>query len=141
MSTQTIQAEIVVIGSGPGGYTAAFRAADLLAAQNKNVVLIEKYPNLGGVCLNVGCIPSKALLHVAQVLDETKDMSSQGIEFSAPKIDAKKLKLFIGQSSFARITLPLRPQAGDPERRHPRYSTDQGVRQGFLECPAEELRV
>jgi dihydrolipoamide dehydrogenase len=88
MSSQHIETEIVVIGSGPGGYTAAFRAADL----GKKVVLIEKFATLGGVCLNVGCIPSKALLHVAQVLDETKEMASQGIEFSAPKIDAKQLK-------------------------------------------------
>jgi len=88
MSSQHIETEIVVIGSGPGGYTAAFRAADL----GKKVVLVEKFATLGGVCLNVGCIPSKALLHVAQVLDETKEMASQGIEFSAPKIDAKKLK-------------------------------------------------
>lgn len=88
MSSQPIQTEVIVIGSGPGGYTAAFRAADL----GKKVVLVEKFSTLGGVCLNVGCIPSKALLHVAQVLDETKEMSSQGIEFSPPKIDAKKLK-------------------------------------------------
>ena len=88
MSSQPIQTEVIVIGSGPGGYTAAFRAADL----GKKVVLVEKFSTLGGVCLNVGCIPSKALLHVAQVLDETKEMSSQGIEFSVPKIDAKKLK-------------------------------------------------
>jgi dihydrolipoamide dehydrogenase len=88
MSSESIQAEIVVIGSGPGGYTAAFRAADL----GKKVVLIEKYSTLGGVCLNVGCIPSKALLHVAQVLDETKEMASQGIEFTTPQIDARKLK-------------------------------------------------
>lgn len=88
MISQPIQTEVIVIGSGPGGYTAAFRAADL----GKKVVLVEKFSTLGGVCLNVGCIPSKALLHVAQVLDETKEMSSQGIEFSTPKIDAKKLK-------------------------------------------------
>lgn len=92
MRTETIQTEIAVIGSGPGGYTAAFRAADLLAEQGKKVVLIEKFASLGGVCLNVGCIPSKALLHVAQVLDETKEMGSQGIVFSEPKIDATKLK-------------------------------------------------
>ena len=88
MSLETIQADIVVIGSGPGGYTAAFRAADL----GKNVVLVEKFSSLGGVCLNVGCIPSKALLHTAQVLDETKEMGMQGVEFAEPKIDAKKLK-------------------------------------------------
>ena len=92
MSNELIQTEIVVIGSGPGGYTAAFRAADLMAEQGKKVVLIEKFSSLGGVCLNVGCIPSKALLHVAQVLDETKEMGEQGIEFSPPTIDAKKLK-------------------------------------------------
>lgn len=88
MSLETIQTDLVVIGSGPGGYTAAFRAADL----GKNVVLVEKFSSLGGVCLNVGCIPSKALLHTAQVLDETKEMGMQGIEFNQPKIDAKKLK-------------------------------------------------
>jgi len=83
-----IQTEIIVIGSGPGGYTAAFRAADL----GKKVVLVEKFSSLGGVCLNVGCIPSKALLHTAQVLDETKEMGSLGIEFGPVKIDAKKIK-------------------------------------------------
>ncbi|NDH08865.1 MAG: dihydrolipoyl dehydrogenase [Gammaproteobacteria bacterium] len=88
MSLETIQTDLVVIGSGPGGYTAAFRAADL----GKQVVLVEKFSNLGGVCLNVGCIPSKALLHTAQVLDETKEMGIQGIEFAKPSIDAKKLK-------------------------------------------------
>ena len=88
MSLETIQTDIVIIGGGPGGYTAAFRAADL----GKQVVLIEKFSNLGGVCLNVGCIPSKALLHTAQVLDETKEMGIQGIEFAKPSIDSKKLK-------------------------------------------------
>ena len=83
-----IQTDIIVIGSGPGGYTAAFRAADL----GKKVVLVEKFSSLGGVCLNVGCIPSKALLHTAQVLDETKEMASLGIEFGPVKIDAQKLK-------------------------------------------------
>ena len=70
--TKEIQTEVVVIGSGPGGYTAAFRAADL----GKKVVLVERYDSLGGVCLNVGCIPSKALLHVAKVLDESKEIKS-----------------------------------------------------------------
>lgn len=87
MSSQ-LKTDIVVIGSGPGGYTAAFRAADL----GKKVVLVEKYASLGGVCLNVGCIPSKALLHTAQVLDETKEMGALGIEFGPVKIDAQKLK-------------------------------------------------
>lgn len=83
----SIKTEVVVLGSGPGGYTAAFRAADL----GKSVVLVEAHDNLGGVCLNVGCIPSKALLHIAQVLDETSEMSHLGIDFPKPKIEAKKL--------------------------------------------------
>lgn len=86
MSKQ-ITTEVVVIGSGPGGYTAAFRAADL----GKKVVLIEKYDTLGGVCLNVGCIPSKALLHIAKVLDETHEMAAQGVTFAQPEVDSKKL--------------------------------------------------
>ena len=83
-----IHAEVVVLGSGPGGYTAAFRAADL----GKNVVLIEKNPTLGGVCLNVGCIPSKALLHVAKVLTEADEMSAHGVTFAKPKIDLDALR-------------------------------------------------
>ncbi len=85
-----VHAEVVVLGSGPGGYTAAFRAADL----GKKVVLIEKNPTLGGVCLNVGCIPSKALLHVAKVITEAEEMASHGISFSKPKIDLDKLRGF-----------------------------------------------
>ncbi|MGQ0751270.1 MAG: FAD-dependent oxidoreductase, partial [Betaproteobacteria bacterium] len=83
-----IDAEVVVLGAGPGGYTAAFRAADL----GKKVVLIERYPTLGGVCLNVGCIPSKALLHVAKVITEAADMAHAGVSFSEPKIDLAKLR-------------------------------------------------
>ncbi len=83
-----IHAEVVVLGSGPGGYTAAFRAADL----GKSVVLIEKNPTLGGVCLNVGCIPSKALLHVAKVLTEAEDMAAHGVTFAKPKIDLDALR-------------------------------------------------
>lgn len=83
----SIDTEVVVIGSGPGGYTAAFRASDL----GKKVVLIEREPTLGGVCLNVGCIPSKALLHAAKVVDEAAEMSEHGIQFGKPKIDIKKL--------------------------------------------------
>jgi dihydrolipoamide dehydrogenase len=82
-----MQTEVVVLGSGPGGYTAAFRAADL----GKKVVLIERYATLGGVCLNVGCIPSKALLHAAKVVDEAADMANHGVQFGQPKIDNKKL--------------------------------------------------
>lgn len=83
-----IQTELVVLGSGPGGYTAAFRAADL----GKKVVLVERYDSIGGVCLNVGCIPSKALLHAAKVLEEAHDMSDKGIDFGKPKVDSKKLR-------------------------------------------------
>lgn len=83
----THKTELVVIGSGPGGYTAAFRAADL----GMQVILIERYESLGGVCLNVGCIPSKALLHAAKVVDEAKEMAEHGIQFGAPKIDSTKL--------------------------------------------------
>jgi len=82
-----LQTEVVVLGSGPGGYTAAFRAADL----GKKVILIERYENIGGVCLNVGCIPSKALLHAAKVIDEAHEMSSCGVDFGKPDIDTKKL--------------------------------------------------
>lgn len=83
-----LQAEVVVIGSGPGGYTAAFRAADL----GKKVILVERYPSLGGVCLNVGCIPSKALLHSAKVIEEAHEMAENGVDFGKPKIDTKKLR-------------------------------------------------
>lgn len=83
-----IRAEVVVLGAGPGGYTAAFRAADL----GKKVVLIERYPNLGGVCLNVGCIPSKALLHAAKVVTEAQEMEHSGIAFGKPRIDIDKLR-------------------------------------------------
>jgi dihydrolipoamide dehydrogenase len=82
-----IKTQLVVLGSGPGGYTAAFRAADL----GKSVVLVEREPTLGGVCLNVGCIPSKALLHAAKVIDEAEEMRAHGIEFGAPSINTEKL--------------------------------------------------
>ena len=81
---------VVVIGAGPGGYTAAFRAADL----GLSVLLIERFPELGGVCLNVGCIPSKALLHTAQVINETREMQDHGITFGEPQIDLDKLRGF-----------------------------------------------
>ena len=83
-------AHVVVIGSGPGGYTAAFRAADL----GLDVTLIEKYDSLGGVCLNVGCIPSKALLHSAAVISEAREMEKHGISFGKPSIDVDKLRGF-----------------------------------------------
>lgn len=88
---ETIKAKIAVLGSGPGGYTAAFRAADIMG---EGVVLIERYPDLGGVCLNVGCIPSKALLHVAEIINETKVMGSHGVSFGQPKINLDELRGF-----------------------------------------------
>ncbi len=82
------RAQLVVIGSGPGGYTAAFRGADL----GLDVILVERYPVLGGVCLNVGCIPSKALLHAAKVIDDAEAMADHGVKFSRPTIDAAALR-------------------------------------------------
>ena len=84
----THSAQLVIIGSGPGGYTAAFRAADL----GVDVVLVERWPVLGGICLNVGCIPSKALLHAAKVIDDAEAMAEHGVMFGKPKIDARKLR-------------------------------------------------
>jgi len=83
-----IHAEVLVLGAGPGGYTAAFRAADL----GKQVVLVEKHDSLGGVCLNVGCIPSKALLHVAKVISEAEEVAHHGVTFSKPKIDIDQIR-------------------------------------------------
>lgn len=85
-----LHAEVVVLGSGPGGYTAAFRAADL----GKKVILIEKFSTIGGVCLNVGCIPSKALLHTAEIINEAEEMSDHGVDFGKPKVDIKKVAGF-----------------------------------------------
>jgi dihydrolipoamide dehydrogenase len=82
-----VHAEVLVLGSGPGGYSAAFRAADL----GKKTVLVERYGTLGGVCLNVGCIPSKALLHAAKVIEEAKEMSANGVVFAEPRIELDKL--------------------------------------------------
>jgi len=83
-----LEADVVVIGAGPGGYPAAFRAADL----GLNVTLIERWPTLGGVCLNVGCIPSKALLHAARVIDEAESMAACGVKFGHPEIDLDGLR-------------------------------------------------
>jgi len=83
-----VECEMLVLGSGPGGYSAAFRAADL----GMKTVIVERYPALGGVCLNVGCIPSKALLHIAAVMDETKVLAEHGIAFGAPNVDLSKLR-------------------------------------------------
>jgi dihydrolipoamide dehydrogenase len=85
-----LHAEVLVLGAGPGGYTAAFRAADL----GKKVILVERHTRLGGVCLNVGCIPSKALLHVARVMEETADLERQGVTYGPPQIDLDKIRGF-----------------------------------------------
>ncbi|MEY6431634.1 dihydrolipoyl dehydrogenase [Thioalkalicoccus limnaeus] len=87
-TSEELVTEVVVIGGGPGGYTAAFRAADL----GKRVIVVERFPTLGGVCLNVGCIPSKALLHVAAVIEETRDMSAMGVTFAPPEIDLAQMR-------------------------------------------------
>lgn len=89
MSTE-IKAQVVVLGAGPAGYSAAFRCADL----GLETVLIERYSTLGGVCLNVGCIPSKALLHVAKVIEEAKALASHGIVFGEPQTDIDKVRLW-----------------------------------------------
>jgi dihydrolipoamide dehydrogenase len=88
ITAKDINAQVVVLGAGPGGYTAAFRAADL----GLRVVLIERYAELGGVCLNVGCIPSKALLHTAAIIEEAKTMGSMGVTFAPPEIDLDKMR-------------------------------------------------
>ncbi|MGD9299894.1 MAG: dihydrolipoyl dehydrogenase [Thiohalocapsa sp.] len=87
-SVKELSAQVAVLGGGPGGYTAAFRAADL----GLRVVLIERYPTLGGVCLNVGCIPSKALLHTAAIIEEAKTMDAMGVSFAPPEIDLDKMR-------------------------------------------------
>lgn len=95
-----VHAEVVVLGSGPGGYTAAFRAADL----GKKVVLIERYPTLGGVCLNVGCIPSKALLHTAKVITEAEETAHHGVSFGAPNINLEELRNWKANDVVAKLT-------------------------------------
>lgn len=95
-----LHTEVVLLGSGPGGYTAAFRAADL----GKKVVLIERYSTLGGVCLNVGCIPSKALLHTAKVITEAEETAHHGVSFSAPNIDLEQLRNWKANDVVAKLT-------------------------------------
>src|SRR5580765_481109 len=85
-----VECDVVVLGAGPGGYSAAFRAADL----GLKTVLVERYPTLGGVCLNVGCIPSKALLHTAAVIDAAKALATHGVAFGEPKLDLARLREF-----------------------------------------------
>jgi dihydrolipoamide dehydrogenase len=100
------ECEVLVLGSGPGGYSAAFRAADL----GRRVLLVERYPTLGGVCLNVGCIPSKALLHVAAVMDEAAHFEALGVSYTAPAIDLDKLRRHKDQV-VARLTSGLNSMA------------------------------
>ncbi|MDP1967588.1 MAG: FAD-dependent oxidoreductase, partial [Burkholderiaceae bacterium] len=88
-----LDCDLLVLGAGPGGYSAAFRAADL----GLKVVLVERYATLGGVCLNVGCIPSKALLHVASVMDEVRHFADLGVDFGTPRIDLDKLRAHKGK--------------------------------------------
>ena len=87
-NNDVIKTEVLVLGGGPGGYTAAFRAADL----GKQVVLVERYPVIGGVCLNVGCIPSKALLHIAHTIHEAEEVSAHGVSFAKPELDLDKIR-------------------------------------------------
>ena len=98
--SEQISTDVVVIGSGPGGYTAAFRAADL----GKNVTLVEYYETLGGVCLNVGCIPSKALLHAAKILSEANEAAEMGITFAKPQVDIKALRAWVEKQTIKRLT-------------------------------------
>ena len=99
--------DIAVLGSGPGGYTAAFRAADL----GKSVVLIERYKTIGGVCLNVGCIPSKALLHTAKVITDAEDTSNHGVVFNTPDIDLEKLRDWKSNKVVKKLTMGLAQMA------------------------------
>jgi len=122
-----LRCEVLVLGSGPGGYTAAFRAADL----GKDTVLVERYASLGGVCLNVGCIPSKALLHAARVVTEVEEMAGRGIEFGRPKFDADKLRRW-KESVVGKLTKGL---AGLAKQR--KVTVVQGV--GKFESPGTML--
>ncbi|MDI1361051.1 dihydrolipoyl dehydrogenase [Methylotenera sp.] len=100
LGTADLHAEVVVLGSGPGGYTAAFRAADL----GKKVVLVERYSTLGGVCLNVGCIPSKALLHTAKVITEAEETAHHGVTFGAPQVDLEQLRNWKANDVVGKLT-------------------------------------
>ncbi len=95
-----VSCQVMVLGSGPGGYTAAFRAADL----GLKVVLVERYPTLGGVCLNVGCIPSKALLHTAKVITEAEETEHHGLSFGKPNIDLDKLRNWKANDVVGKLT-------------------------------------
>ena len=103
----THETEVVVLGSGPGGYTAAFRAADL----GKKVILIERYGTLGGVCLNVGCIPSKALLHTAKVITEAEETAQHGVSFGQPDINLEKIRYWKANDVVGKLTQGLSAMA------------------------------
>jgi dihydrolipoamide dehydrogenase len=111
IESNNLSTQVVVLGSGPGGYTAAFRAADL----GLKVVLIERYTTLGGVCLNVGCIPSKALLHTAKVITEAEETAAHGVSFSAPKIDLDALRNWKSNDVVAKLTGGLSQMAKQRE--------------------------
>ena len=102
-----LNCDVAVLGSGPGGYTAAFRAADL----GKSVILIERYSTIGGVCLNVGCIPSKALLHTAKVITDAEDTGSHGVTFTKPEIDIEKLRDWKSYKVVKKLTMGLTQMA------------------------------
>ena len=106
-----VTCEVLVLGSGPGGYTAAFRAADL----GKKVVLIERYSTLGGVCLNVGCIPSKALLHTAKVITEAEETAHHGVSFGKPNVDLEQLRSWKANDVVAKLTGGLSAMAKQRE--------------------------
>jgi dihydrolipoamide dehydrogenase len=106
-----VTCELVVLGSGPGGYTAAFRAADL----GKKVVLIERYSTLGGVCLNVGCIPSKALLHTAKVITEAEETAHHGVSFGQPNVDLEQLRTWKATDVVGKLTGGLAAMAKQRE--------------------------
>ena len=99
--------EVAILGSGPGGYTAAFRASDL----GKKVILIERYSTIGGVCLNVGCIPSKALLHTAKVITDAEDTAHHGVTFSKPEIDLEQLRNWKSNKVVKKLTMGLSQMA------------------------------
>ena len=106
-----VTCEVVVLGSGPGGYTAAFRAADL----GKKVVLIERYSTLGGVCLNVGCIPSKALLHTAKVITDAEETEHHGVSFGQPNVDLEQLRTWKANDVVGKLTGGLSAMAKQRE--------------------------
>jgi dihydrolipoamide dehydrogenase len=119
-------ADVLVLGGGPGGYTAAFRAADL----GLQVALIERYEQLGGVCLNVGCIPSKSLLHIAEVVNEVRELRDKGVDFGEPRFDLERMRAFkdrvVGGLTQGLSTLAKRRKV-DVIRGHGRFSASDQI--------------